>query len=158
MSRSQQRRNPAANCGNILGQELSAKFAGSKKRHGLILWTSASTPPRSKKDHTMFARFISTTALVLSTLAVSPAAHAQDATATVRIPTASLTSDAGHKAAIHRIEVAARSVCGYGRSLAEIASDKKCAKELSAIMVEKLASAELALQTGRSDNTKVASR
>jgi len=105
----------------------------------------------------MFARFISTTALVLATLAVSPAAHAED-TATVRIPSASLATEAGHKVAIHRIEVAARSACGYGRSLSEIASAKKCTKDLSAIMVEKLSSAELALQNGRSDNTKVASR
>jgi len=106
----------------------------------------------------MFARFISTTALVLSTLAVSPAAHAQEATATVRVPVVSLATEAGHKAAIHRIEVAARSACGYGRSLDEIVANRKCAKELSAQMVGKLASAELALQTGRSDTTKVASR
>lgn len=106
----------------------------------------------------MFARFISTTTLVLSTLAVSSGAHAQETTATVRIPTASLTTEAGHKAAVHRIEVAARSVCGYGRSLDEIVSNKKCAKELSAVMVEKLASAELALQTGHSDQTKLAAR
>jgi len=105
----------------------------------------------------MFARFITTTAIALSTLAASPAVHAQ-VTASVRLHGADLATDAGHKAAIVRIEKAARSACGYGRSLDEIVANKKCAKELSAVMVEKLASAELALQTGRSDTTKVASR
>jgi len=106
----------------------------------------------------MFARFISTTALVLSTLAVSPAAHAQETTATVRVPITSLMTEAGRKAAIHRIEMAARDVCGSGRSLDEIVASRKCAKDLSAEMIGKLTSAELALQTGRSDTTKVASR
>lgn len=105
----------------------------------------------------MFARFITTTALVLSTIAVSPAVHAED-TATVRIHGADLATPAGHQAAVRHIEAAARSACGYGRTLDEIASNKKCTKELSAVMVEKLASAELALQTGRPDGTKVASR
>ena len=105
----------------------------------------------------MFARFIGTTALVLSTIAVSSAAHAED-TATVRIVAATLATEAGHKAAIHRIERAARNACDQGRSLSDIIASRKCAKELSAVMVEKLASAELALQTGHGDNTKLASR
>ena len=104
----------------------------------------------------MFARFVTTTALVLSTLAVSPAAQAQ--TASIRVNTADLATDAGHKAAIVRIERAARSACGYGRSLDEIVAARKCTKELSAVMIENLASAQLALQTGRNGTMKVASR
>ena len=103
----------------------------------------------------MFVRqlIIAAAAILASTVAVSTVANAEDAH--VAYKPSELTTDAGRQAVVNRIDRAAKLACGYGRTLTEINSNRKCTKELSSQMVAKLSTPQLAAQP---DSRKVASR
>ena len=103
----------------------------------------------------MFVRqlIMTTAAILASTVAISTVAHAEDARVTYK--PSELTTDAGRQAVVNRIHRAAVSACGYGATLSEIVSNKKCTTELSSQMIAKLGAPELA---AKPDSRKVASR
>jgi UrcA family protein len=105
-------------------------------------------------------RFVMSAAALALALAGASVASAEDGTMSVRVGDLNVQSDAGAKAALSRIQVAARSFCGGdgSRDLGVIAEQRACVWRMTGKAVDSLGAPKVTALNGRSSTIVLASR
>lgn len=102
-------------------------------------------------------RFVISVAALTLALAASSVASAEDASMSVRVGDLNVQSDAGARAALTRIRVAASSFCGGAgsRDLGVIAEQRACVDRMSAKAVDSLNAPKVTALNGQSPSSGI---